>query len=308
MWFWEFGASSETAARALLLSEGLFQGPTLARTGDWSNVPFGFNYGITGVGLHATGYDIVPAIYTVGSPDQQEMTWAPFSSDTPIYEAVAQVFGTDLDWILKDVIVVQTGRLELQADPADPIQTSVVGQLGAPVQWGASQGFLTAGHVGLAVNTVVQDYALNTVGNVVFALDPTGKGATPEIDVAVVEVPASQFGNSLGITGTAVARGSASIEVYRRGYPHPVSSTIQGGQGWFVASAPGAPLTTLASVYLLSAGVTVLGDSGGPVMLQGTKTIIGHVAAGGPATSCIQDVRHQLRRIRSNKAFRTIQI
>jgi hypothetical protein len=126
--------------------------------------------------------------------------------------------------------------------------------------------------------------------------------------VAVVEVAAGQWGNRLGITGTAVARGSAAIEVYRRGYPNPVPSTIQGGQGWFIASAPGAPLTTLGAVYLLSAGVTVLGDSGGPVTLQGTSAIIGHVAAGGPATSCIQDVLHQLKRIKSNKAFKTIQI
>ena len=53
MWLWEFGASLETAARALLLSEGLYHGPTLGETGEWSNVPFAFNYGITGVGLYA---------------------------------------------------------------------------------------------------------------------------------------------------------------------------------------------------------------------------------------------------------------
>jgi len=311
MWLWEFGASPETTARAFLLSEGLFQGPTLGEKGEWSNVPFGFNYGITGVGLYArNANDIVPSIYTVGSPDLKELTWTSFSNDGPFYEAIVQVFGKemDLNWILKDLIVVQTGRLELQADPGDPIQTSVLGQLGAPVRWGASQGFLTAGHVGLSVGTVVQDYALNTVGTVAFALDPTGKGPNPEIDVAVVEVPPGHCGNRLGITGTAIARGAAAIDVYQRGSRNPIPTTIQGGKGWFVASAPGAPLTVLDAVYLTSGGVTALGDSGGPVMLPGTSTIVGHIVAGGPATSCVQDARRQLRKIRRNKTFKTIQI
>jgi hypothetical protein len=234
------------------------------------------------------------------------MTWTSFPSEGPFYEAVARVFGTNLDWILKDVIVVQTGRLELQADPGDPVQTTATGQLGAPVQWGTSFGFLTAGHVGKSVGSIVQDSGLNTVGTVVFAMDPTGKGATPEIDVAVVEVPWKDWGNRLGITGAAVARGSAAIDIYRRSYPNPIPSTIQGGKGWCVVSPPGAPLTTLNAVYLSSAGVTAGGDSGGPVMLNRTTNIIGHVAAGGPATSCIQDVRHQMRKIKSKPAFKTI--
>jgi len=309
MWLWEFGAPIEIAARALLLSEGLYEGPTAGEGGEWSNVPFGFNYGITGVGLYVRNPgDIVPSIYTVGSPEQKEMTWGNFPSGGPFYEAVARVFGTDLDWILKDVIVVQTGKLELQADPGDPIQTTVTGQLGAPVQWGggASCGFLTAGHVGRSVGSIVQDSALNMVGTVVLALDPTGKGATPEIDVAVVEVAAHAWGNRLGISGASAGSGSAAIDIYRRSYPNPIPSTIQGGKGWCVVSPPGAPLTTLNAVYLSSAGVTAGGDSGGPVMLQGTTNMIGHVAAGGPATSCIQDVRHQMRKIKSNPAFRTI--
>ena len=49
MWLWEFGTSLETAARALLLSEGLYQGPTLGESNEPLVVPFAFNYGITGV-------------------------------------------------------------------------------------------------------------------------------------------------------------------------------------------------------------------------------------------------------------------
>lgn len=310
MWLWEFGAPIETAARALLLAEGLYEGPTLGESGEWSNVPFGFTYGITGVGLYARGpNDIVPSIYTVGSPELKEMIWTPFPTFSPFYEAVARVFGTELDWILKDVIVVQTGRLELQADPGDPIQTSTdTGQLGAPVRWGPSCGYLTAGHVGKSVGTAIDDPALHTVGTVVYAADPTGKGATPEIDVAVVEVPSRSWGNRLGITGAAVARGLAAVDVYQRFNPKPIPSTIQGGKSWFVTSPPGAPLTTLNAVYLTSTGVTSGGDSGGPVMLSGTSTMIGHVVAGGPNTSCIQDVRHQLRKIKSNPAFKAIRI
>ena len=75
MWLWEFGAPLEIAARALLLSQGLYEGPTLGESGEWSNVPFAFNYGITGVGLYVRNpNDIVPSIYTVGSPDLKEMT------------------------------------------------------------------------------------------------------------------------------------------------------------------------------------------------------------------------------------------
>lgn len=309
MWFWEFGAPLETAARALMLSEGLYRGPSLWQRGEGLRVPFGFNYGITGVGLYVRNKDdIVASIYTVGNPNLEQMTWTSFPSEGPFYDAVVQVFGEDLNWILKDVIVVQTGRLSLQADPGDPIQTSVTGQLGAPVQWGTSRGYLTAGHVGKGVGTVVQDSWFNTVGTVRFAMDPTGKGDEPEIDVAVVEVDAARWGNRLGITGTAVARGAAALDVYRRGTPNPVPATVQGGQGWFIASLPGDPVTTLASVYVLSAGVTADGDSGGPVMLQGSTTLIGHIAAGGPATSCIQDVSLQMSAIKSDAAFKTIRI
>jgi hypothetical protein len=45
MWLWEFGAPLEIAARALLLSQGLYEGPTLGESGEWSNVPFAFNHG-----------------------------------------------------------------------------------------------------------------------------------------------------------------------------------------------------------------------------------------------------------------------
>ena len=82
----------------------------------------------------------MPCVYTVLDGSRTVDVGA-LPQRRPIYDAVAQVFGTDLGWILKDLIVVQTGPMELQADPGDPIQTTVTGQLGAPVQWGTSRGF-----------------------------------------------------------------------------------------------------------------------------------------------------------------------
>jgi hypothetical protein len=308
MWLWDFGASLETAGRALLLSEGLYQGP--ADFNEPFTFPFALRYGITGVGLYAKSRtDIVPCVYTPGSFEITELTADPFPSDGPFYEAIARVFGRDLTWILSDLVLVRTGPVQLQYDPGDRIQTSGTGQLGAPVRWGASRGFLTAGHVGKSVGTVVYDPSSNVVGSVVFALDPTGQVATPAIDVAVVEVASgTPWGNSLGINGTSVPTGLAAIDVYQRNTPNPVSTNVRSKASWWVVSAPGHPATNLRGVYLSTTGVTSLGDSGGPVLLQGTSKIIGHVAAGGPAASFIQDVRHQLRKIKSDPVFNSIRV
>ena len=166
---------------------------------------------------------------------------------------------------------------------------------------------LTAGHVGKSVGTIVHDSSLNTVGRVVFALDPTGKGATPEIDVAVVELAAGQgWGNKLGITGSVVPPPLAALDIYRRSLPNPVVNTVRSKSAWWIVSQN--PLTTLLSVYITTSGATGGGDSGGPVLLQGTKNLVGHIAAGGPAASCLQDVRYQLRKIKSNPAFSSIRI
>jgi hypothetical protein len=310
MWLWDFGASLETAGRALLLSEGLYQGP--ADFNEPFTFPFALRYGITGVGLYAKSQtDIVPCVYTQGNSEITELTAEPFPSDGPFYEAIVQVFGNDLAWILRDLVLVQTGPVQLQYDPGDKIQTSGTGQLGAPVRWGTSRGFLTAGHVGKSVGTVVYDAHSNVVGSVVFALDPTGQVATPAIDVAVIEVASgTPWGNSLGITGTTSVppTGLSAIDVYQRSSPNPVSTHVRSNAKWWIVSAPGYPATKLRGVYLSTTGVTSRGDSGGPVLLQGTTEIVGHVVAGGPATSFIQDVRHQLRKIKSDPVFNSIRI
>ena len=311
MWLWEFGASVETAGRALLLSEGLYHGPLTGEFNEPFEVPFALNYGITGVGLYAlSSSEIVPCLYTPGSLDVSELTPHPFQLGGPFFEAILQVFGKDFEWIVRDLIVVETGPMELQYDPGDPIQTTThTGQLGAPVQWGSSRGFLTAGHVGQKSGTTITDASLRKVGSVVYALDPTGKSATPGIDVAVVEVPyGTPWGNTLGITGTSVATPLAAIDVYRRSTPNPVASSVRSKADWWVVTAPSTPSTTLRAIYLSSTGVTSGGDSGGPVLLQGTTKIIGHVAAGGAAASCIQDVRRQLRKIKSDPTFSSIHI
>ena len=308
MYLWDFGAPMDVAARALLLSMGLLLGPAeFEDRPEASNRPFGIDFGICGVGLHAQDtVDIAPCLFVEGNSGIKQLIRRPLSANERAYQALVTVFGSNLDWT-KDVVVVPVGPVTLQSDPGDPISTTVTGQLGAPVQWGADRGYLTAGHVGKKVGTRVNGSA-GQVGNVVFALDPTGITFPSSIDVSVVEVTPSSWGNRLGITGAGKPGPMANVQVFRRTNPNPVAAVVCGKTDWWTVTSPTTPPTTLRGVYLSTIGVTAGGDCGGPVLLAGSKTVIGHVAAGGPSTSCFQDVRHQLRRIKADPAFASIRI
>jgi hypothetical protein len=117
MWLWDFSASTETASRALLLSEGLYQGPIAGDFKEPFAVPFAMCYGISGVGLYAnSATDVVPFVYTQGHSDITQLTSKPFSNDGPIYNAITQVFDGDLTWKAEGTII--HGALSLVARPS----------------------------------------------------------------------------------------------------------------------------------------------------------------------------------------------
>jgi hypothetical protein len=332
MWLWEFGASMDVAARALLLAEGLYQGPEPeSQSETTASVPFGLSYGICGVGLYAlpTGHaaskskgsilfppftareNIVPCLFVTAGPGLERLVTQPLATFAPAGAAITAVFGEEYTTWTSDVVVAPVSPMRPQADPGDPVQTSKTGQLGAPVSWGGGKGYLTAGHVGLSVGSVVYDDAGSRIGSIVYADDPTGVGSTaaPGIDVALVDLDSGiPWGNSLGIASAAVAKGLDNVDVYTRASlkSGPTMVSLCSKSEWFIVDDPPTPPTALRGVYLSSNGVTAAADSGGPVLLNGTKSIIGHIGAGGSNTSCFQDIRRQLRRIKSNSIYKAI--
>ena len=298
MTLWEFGRSAEAASRALLLAEGLRAGPA----GSAPNKPAPWcwpKYRICGVGLFArSANQVVPCIYVEQPGSILELVAQPVTQFPGVLDALGQVFGP-LPW-RNTIFGAAVSSTMIQADAGDYVKGAVAGQLGCSVTWGGKKGFLTAGHVGGAVKTRANDAAGNRIGTVVFSLNPPVGASSAGVDVAVIELPTGVMpANKLGIKTAAVPGPNAAVDVYTR--TGPIAAQIYGANHWWYASQPGI---TYTEVYLSNSGVTTGGDSGGPVLLSGKPgEIIGHIVCGGTATSCFQDVAHQLQAIGNDPAF-----
>jgi hypothetical protein len=297
-----FGANPEDAGRALVLAAGLLQGPLNA---DNRERPLRVARGLCGVGLFADKGGIWPSIF-VDAPKMQGKLAALEPSEYPrINDILGQVFFYGREWLTKNLKIVPVASCKIQANSADAITcVGIRGRFGVPVNWSGSRGYMTAGHVGQQVGNTVYDASKAGIGAVVFASDPQpNQYATADFDIALVECDPNAVINNLRIGNFATAAANESVLVHA-GNP-PLPTDILAYCKWFAATQSAV---TFADVYLSSNAVTVDGDSGAPVTLRKSGEVIGHVVAGGANTSCFQDIKPQLARLRSDSKFASLAI
>jgi hypothetical protein len=328
MALWSFGESPLLSARALFLAEALYHGPS--REGaPGPDIPFGARYGIYGVGL-ASFFGGFAEAFGVCMLMEEQLVPPPLASDLayegdsdmmvmPVVRAVAlrevaaasdpmgQLFGErinspELEW-LNSVAVLAVPAPAPNFSPGDKIYATQQGLAGTPVSWSGGHGFLTAGHVG-AMRTAVADGS-GQVGTVVFCSDPTSHGKSVEADVAVVELTKGvRMHTSPAVTGSLRPASSCDVDVYTQTGPTTIS--LMGDLKWLFMPATNG---TYGEVYMSTSGVTVGGDSGGPVFRQGSSELIGHVVgSSGTATSYFQSVDYQIDEIRKNPTFANIRL
>jgi hypothetical protein len=309
MSLWQFGGTVEHTGRAMVLADGLLNGPIPQKK---LSRPFGADFGICGVGLFGESRRNLKSAIFIDKLEKETKLRAFGLADFPkVRDALGLAFGSEREWLEQDVVVVPVPKTSAQVAPGAYVKAGAPGQLGCPVKWGSgpSKGILTAGHVGLSVGTKAYDDAGKQIGTVIFVLNPSpGAGATAAIDVAVIEFSSGVVAvTTPKIVATAIPPPGAAVEVHvRRSHAATVHTTnIYGGAGWFYAVLSNV---TYSDVYI-SGGVTQSGDSGGPVFLQGVVgNIIGHVVCGAPAISCIQDIQQQLKAISNDPVFSTISL
>ncbi len=308
MALWEFGSDRDAAGRALLFAAALLDGP---RGTDFTEVaPFGWKHRICGVGLVAKDQtQVVPALFIERTDPIFELSALDWREVPEARNGLREAFGANLDWV-GNVVAVPVAPSSLHARSGGPVNVlGQNGQLGAPVTWDGDSGYLTAGHVGQLVNENAYDENGVNFGRVVFVrtaspIQPQGCAGS-SVDVAVIRLNRDlPHNNNLLIASIAAPQPDGRVEVHtRRGVK--IAQIYGAARWWYVSGGR----VTLTEVYLSSRGVTQAGDSGGPVLLAGaTGQIIGHIVSGGTATSCFQDIAHQLSEIRKDPNFQAIRL
>lgn len=169
----------------------------------------------------------------------------------------------------------------------------LTGTLGACATAASGQpAILTAGHA-VALNAIAHDAAASP-GWVSFASDPASTpGVTPAADVAVVEPQSAALGSGGPPISRAAAGGPADVIDFYGQTSGQVSSQIMGFSPFLYTPKMAG---MWGQVYFTTAGVTQAGDSGAPVLRNGTDELIGHlVGASGTAMSYVQAVEFQLQ-------------
>lgn len=298
-----FGGDAQSTARALALASALLDGPQ--RQMVERREPLAYSAArICGVGLFYAQGRCWPAVIQedYDAPNQLESRSA--EGVLPVLRELAGMVYRDrgVDWLLDGLRLVPVLPCRAQAGLGDAIAVGGIdGQLGAPVRWSAGQGYLTAGHVGQALGTMAFDAFGGPLGHVVQVRNPPPGGGGRHIDVAVIEVPASM---TIGSVRASSAQANDAIVVQTR--KGPQLTNVLAYCTFFYASLSAV---TLADVYLSANGVTQGGDSGGPAWLgRRHEELVGHVVAGGPNTSCVQDVQQQIAKIRSDPGFASLSL
>jgi len=300
MALWDFARGDlAVAGKALLLADALLNGPggvSPARPGPWAAPD-----GICGVGVLLSPTGLVPFILVDGGPA------APSSPPTPQpllpfltnMKLVPTLFPGDF---LLDVMVLVVSTPELNAAPGEPVVVgTLLGTLGAQVQWLSGKGFVTAGHVaqqagmGAALGNPPQP------GTVEVSLDPQNSGGQLSADVAVLSVktplptPGRFIGPSLANPADMIAIQTVT------GGPGGRSAKVIAMTKWLHVGSANA---TCAEVYLTDQCVTVKSDSGAPAVLRGAPEIVGHVVGASPGcTTYLQDAAFQFKVLRTHPNF-----
>jgi hypothetical protein len=191
-------------------------------------------------------------------------------------------------------LVVGLERPQEHVAPGDPVVClGMRGTCGVAVS--TEQGnpaFLTAGHVARPVGTTVDD-ATGRIGTVVWS-DSLADHRPGEVcaDAGVVELRADipvQGGPGIAVSGSA----SQLAHVVSHGQRGPRSAWLR------VPLMPSFALTTnegaWGDVFLTDQAISIGGDSGAPVLLDETNTLVGLIVAGAGSYSLVQDISYVLR-------------
>jgi hypothetical protein len=192
----------------------------------------------------------------------------------------------------------------IQCGPGHEVIGRLVGTMGMFVTTGPGQpGVLTAGHVGAPLNAVVNCQG-QPIGRVVFTSDPAQHAQeSVTADVAVIELMPHWMPTEplLAIRATGAAVGGEIVQSF--GARTSDTANVMSRMPWLkIPSVTGQ----LADTYMLTKAISVEGDSGAPVLLEGTDKLIGHVVAGaGTMTSFVQAVDTQLTACGAQERFVT---
>jgi hypothetical protein len=283
----DFTLDRELAARAEVLAYRLFLGPTdlisyppSDDSTNQSQPPFGFRYGILGVGIHVLEK---PVLFV--QRDRMPETQAPVQAiNVPeLNEALSAVAVETESW--SDVIVLSMTDPVPQVATGDTIGGARTGTAGAPVQWttsgGTTQyGISTAGHV-VGANSSVK--VGSSSYNVAQCLLPAAGG----IDIAIVELSSasssSRLGPPHGLTG------ASNVDMRQPGGKLKPGQVVAKA-GWFYWKSNKA---TYLDLYVTGSTISNPGDSGSVVTKAGSNEIVG-MLVGASTGSLIQDARTQM--------------
>ena len=152
----------EVAAHAALLSDAVLNG---------------HGHGIVvGAGVAiAMGKRLRPILLANRKFGSRKEGWHDIAALEDVAGVVNQSFGDNLPEWWRSIAVLCLDPPEPQFAPGDRVTRPNIGTIGCRVVWGASSGFLTAGHVAPTVGSNVLS-GLTSVGTVVFSSNPAGFG------------------------------------------------------------------------------------------------------------------------------------
>lgn len=266
------------AARAEILAYRLLFGPEAL---NFDTVPYGYRFGILGVGLHAERQapllfvttNLLPA-GEIGDANRIE----------PTASALQAISQEEKAWY--DVLAVGTPSPVQNISTRDIIRGRTLGTAGAPVEWtsptGPKFGILTAGHVVGNAQAVYDRSGRTQLGTVAQCVLPGANG----IDVALIETPARS--PSQRLSGPAGITGATRIELLKAGAV--AHDNVVAKAGWFYWAAYTA---TYVDLYVTNTCISQPGDSGSVAVIEHTDYVVGSLV-GSSTGSLIQDARTQL--------------
>jgi hypothetical protein len=253
--------------------------------------------GIYGTGIAAYKTDAAPAVFTL--PDL-----LPVSSTLAVLEPTQPIplHDTVADAVIRkyvpappvDTVVVALPLPNQQFGPGDGLRC--LGQRGrcgvSARDVSNAAGFLTAGHVASSRLSFVDDDAGGRVGSVGF----TDRLASHRLgedcaDVAFVALDRGvRVAGGPRISQTGKVRQWDAVTAYGKSGPRA---------SWVRALVPSFALNTTdgawGSVFITADSISDSGDSGAPVLLDGTDTVVGLIVAGDGATySIVQQIDYVL--------------
>ncbi len=200
------------------------------------------------------------------------------------------VIGTD--YLDPSTVIMSVPEPQPYFEPSDEIRCiGNRGTVGAAVSYRGQVGVLTAGHVAPSSGLPARCQHCGALASVAFTIHPAMVPAlaiTP--DIAVVIPTPNLHPSPKPFSKTTKLNGGTSVQMLAtRGTS---ASLIMGYSSFiYVPSMSGM----WGETYFTTVGISQPGDSGAPVVLDGTDHLAGHIVGGsGGATSYIQSIDYQL--------------